>query len=394
VPGRVLLTDGQERSAVAAARSLAARGYQVGAAAHRSLAAGNWSSSCAQSFRVTDPRRSLRDHAAEIGAIAKAHDYGAVITGSDAGLLALSRHRDLLPPAVRHGLPDAEVVEDCLLKTSLAAHAERAGIACPTTIVCDRLEQAKQAAQVVGYPLMLKPRRTIFATGEGIVQRPSILIADEDALIKRFDKYGSPCLIQRRELGGICSFAGVVAEGALVAWVFSHYERTWPATAGPVSLAITAEPPAELVASVGALLRDLGWQGLFELELIERAPAEFGAIDFNPRLYGSLALGCSAGVPLAAIWADRLHGRPARPLSAAPGHTYRWGDADLRHALYALRKGSPRRFASILTPRAGTTHPYFGWRDPAPLVARGLEIARNRWHRVRRGEADEPWTSL
>jgi predicted ATP-grasp superfamily ATP-dependent carboligase len=383
-PGHVLLTDGQERSAAAAARSLAASGYEVGAAAYRPLAPGSWSSSCGGRYRVTDPRRGLRRFTQEISRIASRDQFSAVLPGSDVGLLAISRHRELLPPGVRHGLPAKEVVEDCLRKTVLAREAQLAGLDSPTTIACLDIAQAHRAAESVGFPLLLKPRRTIFHTETGIMQRPATLIRDHDELTARVPDYGTPCLMQRRERGVVVSFAGVITEGALEAWVFSRYRRTWPAQAGPVSFSVTAEPPPKLIGTVRRLLCGLGWQGPFELELIERAPGEFCAIDFNPRLYGSLALGARAGVSLAAIWCDRLLERPTpRQRFARPGWAYRWEDAELRHVALALRQRAPLRAASILIPRPRTAHPYFSWRDPAPLLARGSEIVRNLVRKAR-----------
>jgi carbamoylphosphate synthase large subunit len=48
---------------------------------------------------------------------------------------------------------------------------------------------------------------------------------------------------------------------------------------------------------VSELVGHLGWQGISELELLERRDRELLPIDFNPRVYGSLALANKAGAP-------------------------------------------------------------------------------------------------
>ena len=66
----------------------------------------------------------------------------------------------------------------------------------------------------------------------------------------------------------------------------------------------------KLRSRVSALLTDLGWEGLFELELIEREDGGWHAIDMNPRPYGSMALAIGAGCNLPALWCRHLLGAP------------------------------------------------------------------------------------
>jgi hypothetical protein len=104
-------------------------------------------------------------------------------------------------------------------------------------------------------------------------------------------------------------------------------------------------------------------------------------LDFNPRIYGSLALAVKAGTPLPAVWCDWLLKGRAADLAARPAVHYRWEDADLRNALRCLRAGELARAAAIVRPRRGVAHAYFRWYDPLPLavrVARPLNRLRRR----------------
>jgi predicted ATP-grasp superfamily ATP-dependent carboligase len=219
---------------------------------------------------------------------------------------------------------------------------------------------------------VLKPRRTVFRDGEEIRHLASALVDDAAALDLRLGEAGMPCLVQRRERGPIVSVAGVFAAGKLLAIAASRYLRTWPAAAGPVSFSRSIEPSQRLRDSVAGLLAALGWEGIFELETIERGEGDYAVLDFNPRIYGSLALAVKAGAPLPAVWCDwLLKGREAS-LTARPGVFYRWEDADLRNALACLRAGHPGHAAAILRPRRGVAHAYFRWHDPLPLAVRAL----------------------
>ncbi len=137
----------------------------------------------------------------------------------------------------------------------------------------------------------------------GVRQHTSSLVGDDASLAALLPGYGTPCLIQRREDGAVC-FSGVAADGRLLAYGVSRYGRTWPPEGGAVSFAQTIPPPAGLARRVEDLLAALGWQGVFELELIQNRTG-FAAIDFNPRLFGSLELITRAGAPLAPLGAIR-----------------------------------------------------------------------------------------
>ena len=126
---------------------------------------------------------------------------------------------------------------------------------------------------------------------------------------------------------------------------------------------------------VQALLTGIGWEGIFELELIHTEDERFIPIDLNPRPYGSMALAVAAGAPLPAIWCEWVAGGDPQPARAQPGHRYRWEDADMRNGLWQLRHGNLRAAAAAARPRRRVTHAYLRIADPLPLLVRGLNMA-------------------
>jgi thioredoxin reductase len=165
------------------------------------------------------------------------------------------------------------------------------------------------------------------------------------------------------------SFAGILADGRLLGTAMSRYLRTWYPRAGNACFSRSIEAPAWLPERIIKLLEALGWEGLFELELIERPDGSYAAIDLNPRIYGSLALAVAAGANLPALWCQWLLGRKPQRAVARPGLRYRWEEGDLRHLKWSLRHGDLREGAAIIRPRRGTVHALFNARDPGPLVA-------------------------
>jgi predicted ATP-grasp superfamily ATP-dependent carboligase len=181
----------------------------------------------------------------------------------------------------------------------------------------------------------------------------------------------------------VLSFSGVTVEGRLLTFGVSRYGRTWPPEGGAVSFAKTIAPPEGLRQKVEHLLEVLGWQGVFELEVMRRDDTGFAAIDFNPRLFGSLELITEAGAPLTAAWCDWVLGRGKTESEAKPGYHYRWEDAELRNLWRRLRRRQIRSALTVLRPRRRMTRSFFRVTDPAPLIARLLLLVNNRRRRLR-----------
>jgi predicted ATP-grasp superfamily ATP-dependent carboligase len=374
---RVLITDAEARAALAACRGLEAAGYRVTAVAGERPAASHWSRACREQIAAPDPRVDREGFAEALGEALGRSTYDVLLPGSDAALLAISEHRSQLEGAFA-GLPDHDVVRRCLNKLDLIDAASSANLEIPETELCDSAYEAASAAGRIGYPVLIKPWTSVVPEGRGVRQHASRLVEDPAELSRTVNEFGMPLLVQRRVVGAVHSLAGVRADGEMLGLAFSRYRRTWPPDAGNVSCSDTLETPPELLRRVERLLDRLGWEGIFEVELIRERSGRFTLIDLNPRIYGSLELAIRAGAPLPSIWCDWLLGKPVEPVEARAGVRYRWEDAEARNLLHLFRAGRIREAASVMRPRAGTAHAYFRLGDPAPLVARAAGMLHLR----------------
>ena len=381
-PTRVLVTNAEERSILAACRCLHAAGYEVGAVAFRPLAPTHASRGCDERLRMTDPLQDGERFVEDLRRQLTRRQYAVLLPGSDRALLAISRGRERLEGLARIGLPAPASVERSLDREVMAETAAAVGLSPPESIRCTSLEEARTAARTLGFPVILKSVRIVDQFGPAIHQtRPSLRIATEDELAERVPGHDGAFLVQRAESGPTLSVGGVTAGGRLLGVAMARYRRTWPVEAGNVAFSETIAPPPQLEEMVQALVAGVGWEGIFELELIQAAGDRFVPIDFNPRPYGSMTLAVAAGAPLAAVWCDWLLGRDPQPVRARPGYRYRWEDADLRHLLWQLRNGNFRAAAEVARPRRRVAHAYFRITDPLPLLMRGLGMARGRAER-------------
>ena len=380
---RVLVTDSDERSALAACRGLAAAGFDVTAGVSVRPSPGAWSRSVRRRVRLPEPRLDEAAFVAALERELRKQPHDVLLCATEAAALAVSAHRDRVEGLCRHGLPSHDVLERCLEKGELLEIAAAAGLDAPPSSLCESAEEAQRAAARFGFPAMVKPHRSLTGFGTSRAHASSVVIESPEALADAVARFGLPLVVQRREAGAaIYSVGGVFAGGRLLASAVSHYVRTWPRRAGSASFSETVDAPPSLLTRVERLLSLLGYEGLFEVELIV-VDSEFATIDFNPRIYGSMALAEAAGANLAAIWCDHLLDGGAATTAARAGVRYRFDDAEARNALFALRRGRLGEFLGICRPRARVTHAYFRWSDPGPFAGRVAQLCWNGLRRAR-----------
>lgn len=389
--GRVLVTDAETRAALAAVRGLADAGFEVAAAgtSQPRVAAAHLSRSAGERLTLPDPLGSQPAFVAAVERVVAGGRFSLLMPGNDASLRAVSAGRARIEPHVLLGLPEHDRVERSLDKTDLATAAARHDLAPPETIVCSDAAQALAAGWELGFPVVIKPVSSIIDRAHR--REGSVLVEGPDAVDRAISRFGGSGLVQRRVGGDVVSFAGVFAAGRLIGEAFSRYHRTWHPEAGNACFSQTADAPATLRRRVISLLEDLGWEGLFELELIENRDSGWHVIDMNPRPYGSMALAIAAGANLPGIWCEYLTGHRPREVRARPGVFYRWTDADVRHGVHRLRARDWAAAAAVLRPHRGVVHPYVRGSDWGPGVSRLLELgglAVNRRAAARRSMSD------
>jgi predicted ATP-grasp superfamily ATP-dependent carboligase len=366
---RVLVTDGEERAGLAVCRALAGAGHSVTLAASRAAAPGHWSRSCARRVRAPSALHG-EGFVAAIAAALRSGGCDALLVGSDAALRAISAARAALPEDVLLGLPPHEIVLRSLDKDVLRLEAARAGLAQPRTVTCPSVGAALDVADEIGFPLIVKPPQSLVGGAQTLRRVPARLARGRIELEHAIGAAGGAALLQRfHHDASVLSFAGVCLPARFAGLLSARWLRRWPPCAGAASFCETESPPAALVDAAHALLRNIGWQGIFELELLDLGGGRFAAIDLNPRPFGWMTLALRAGVNLPAAWLDWLGGLEPPSLVARAGVRYRWEEGDLRHLVWQARRGRTRAALDVLRPRRRVAHAYFELLDPLPLAA-------------------------
>lgn len=337
--------DSQSRTALVAARALAAGGYRVAATVSGPRSLVGASRSCARAVPLPPIGDESFD---ELLADAVAHGgYACVLPASDDAVAKLE--------------PEAAGLLD---KRALAERAAGAGIASPEAAAFDDAAALLAAADDLGYPAILKPVRSVW--------RP--FLVRSAAELRASPPPSGPLLVQPYLTGTLRAVGGVTWRGELVAAVHQRYLRTWPPGAGGASAAVSVAPDAALEERLVRLLG--GRDGIFMAQL-----AGDVLLDLNPRVYGSLPLAVAAGANLPAVYCDLVRGGPVVRRRGLEGVAFRWIEGDLRHVASQVRAGamSARGALRALRPQRGVAHSVESLRDPGPLLARArFALGRRR----------------
>lgn len=356
----VLVTDGDQRAALAVVRSLGAAGYPVYicAARRRSLAGASRYArgEAAVADALDDPQR----FAADVRALVAQWNIGVLIPIADASLLAALPDRARLPNVI---IPfaDERVVRRMADKAAVLGAASAVGIAIPRQHVANDRESLLALASDLEYPVVLKPSRSV---GEHGGRRSKLLVrhvasmAELRDAVATMDPAAYPVLVQQRIVGPGIGIFLLVWKGETLA-CFAHRRIREKPPAGGVSVyreSVAADP--DLVRRSRALLGAFGWCGvaMVEYKLDERTGTPY-LMEVNGRFWGSLQLAIDAGVDFPSLLLDAALGNVRPPVTAyTTGIRSRWFWGDVDHLLARLRRssaalslppGAPGRWAAL-----------------------------------------------
>ncbi len=358
----ILVTDGEQRSALALVRSLARAGHKVYvcSASGRSLAGA--SRHARGEARAAAPLRDAARFAEDVATLIARWKVDLLIPVSEAALLALLPLRERFSAATIP-FPDEPTFRRICDKAELLAVAPRAGIAVPEQFRVESAEDAR-ALDVASleYPLVLKPSRSVnemaantpraaggTAARPGSNARAKLTVrhaADPGEMARALAELGEagdaafPLLVQRRIVGPGIGIFLLVWEGRTLA-TFAHRRIREKPPSGGVSVyreSVAADP--DLVARSRALLDHFGWCGVAMIEYkVEARTGTPYLMEVNGRFWGSLQLAVDAGVDFPALLVAAAGGEAQEPVeSYAVGVRSRWLWGDVDHLIARMRR--------------------------------------------------------
>jgi predicted ATP-grasp superfamily ATP-dependent carboligase len=383
----VIVTDGEQRAALAVVRSLGESGYKciVTSSSPGSIAAG--SRFAARTVRVPSALERPAEFADAIVALVAAERAAVVLPIAEASLLAILPVRARLLPAIVP-FPDIESFNALTDKERLLEEASRLGIAIPAQeIVRDRGSLASMDLSALRYPIVLKPARSV-SESAGVRSTFSVSYASDASDLERklraLPSAAFPLLLQQRVVGPGIGIFLLLWDGELKAQ-FAHQRLTEKPPSGGVSVYCeSVEIDAGLRDRSRALLDRFGWRGVAMVEYKrDSATGQPYLMEVNGRFWGSLQLAIDSGVDFPRILVACALGEKTQAMPAyRVGIRSRWWWGHIDHLVARVRRSagadplpsntrSARRTLGdlLLGPLRRDDHEeVLRWTDPRPFL--------------------------
>ncbi len=378
---KALVTNATEDGGLAAARSLAAAGFDVIGAEARRLPWGVRSRYMKEHYDLGGS--DFRPFADALVRLVEAVRPDVFLPIGTRGTLTAVRHREALAAMTALNVVDEAAFMTAFDKAVCAAECRRLGIACPDVYSFEEaravLEQAPGRAAVVVKP----PWDVGAARGVCYVREPAALREAVERCARLYGGY----LIQDCIPGGVEAMKTVVLlftpRSDLAAAFTTQKIRQWPRTGGPTAAGrSTAE--RDLVELVLPFFRHWRWRGAAEVELkLDARDGRHKVIEINPRFPAYLRFARSCGLDLPLLAARLALGDERVPPRAFPG--YRVGRRYVAPTLFARTVRDDVRahgfgvaLRTARTDLRGAAAGILGLlADPLPLLARTLLPTRS-----------------
>lgn len=294
---RVLVLDGMWNKSLAAVRALARRGLEVTAGEYTRWATALFSKHCSERFIYPSPltRPAVFLHDLEKKLETGKYDVVFPMEWTTQSLLADPETRSRLERFVRIPFGDSSVAALLNDKSFVMRKAETLGIATPRTWHPLSVDDVREIAGELSYPLLIKPRSSSGSRGILPVADSQDLLA---AYLRVHAQYPLPILQERIPSGGeslgVCVLLNAASE---VRATFAYRKiRQYPMQGGPSTLRESIRHDG-IAAAAARFLQSVKWTGVAHLEfMVDPRDGIPKLLEVNPRFWGSLALAVEAGV--------------------------------------------------------------------------------------------------
>lgn len=386
-PGSVIITDGNERSALAVTRSLGRRGLSVYVGAETPGSLSGASRYCAQSFVYPSPWRQPEAYVSCLIEAVRRWNVTVIFPMTDLAVELIGEQQHRLGGEVVLPVASLDQYHQLSDKYQLTAWAEKQGIPVPHTIFVPDGVVAKVIDRIAAWPVVVKPGRSLLKV-DGVWKKTTVLYAHDPHELRRLYHevwyLAWPSMIQQRISGEGQGVFGLFDRGKSLV-LFSHRRlRERPPSGGVSVLRESIQLPQPMTDYAVRVAQSADWDGIAMVEFkVDRQSQIPYLMEVNGRFWGSLQLALDAGVDFPWLL-YQFATTGAISGDASPyriGIRSRWWLGDLDHVLLrwwkserelALPPGSPSRwttlwnFLNVLDPN--TKSEVFRLSDPKPGV--------------------------
>lgn len=386
----VLVTDGQQRSALAAVRSLGEARHSVHVASLSGRSIAGRSRYARSDSRVPKPAATPREFAETIHDIVRKRDIDLLLPMTDASIEAILEEEGFGEQVIIP-LPSREAYRAASDKVSLLDAARTVGIEAPRSI---RVEEPADVSDIplgrFSPPLVIKPGRSLAESTDRRIETGVRYASGRKELVRKLRNLPEPVfpLLVQEYVQGVGEGVFLLRWNGRTIASFAHRRiREKPPSGGVSVYRESVAPDPILLEASERLLDQFDWRGvaMVEYKRSDRDDIPY-LMEVNGRFWGSLQLAVDAGVDFPNLLVSLALGNdpePATSYRAGVRSRWWWGDVDhliarLRGAVPVGRNDSePDRLGALaeflILWRPGDRSEVFRWSDPLPFLAESRE---------------------
>jgi predicted ATP-grasp superfamily ATP-dependent carboligase len=336
--GRVLILDANQRSALAATRSLGRQGLFVVTADETVGTLAGASKFCREKGCYPSPVAHPMEFLEGVAAQCAAFKIDLLLPMTDRTVPLILQHRDRLP-GVRIPFVSPSAYEAVSDKWALFQLAERLGISTPATRFAINQGDLLAAAREMAYPLVIKSCRSALPVSSPVRYATSKRELEWIAAHSP-PSHDAPYLVQEFVAGRGQGIFALYDQGKALDFFAHRRLREKPPSGGVSVFSESVAVDPQMKAMAARLLDAVGWHGVAMVEFKVTSEGKPYLIEVNARFWGSLQLAIDAGVDFPWMLYKLGMGQNVEPVGGYKlGMKNRWLLGDLDH-LYLLMKSN------------------------------------------------------
>lgn len=349
----ILITDGENRSSLAATRSLGRKGHRIVVSGRFLRNISSASRYCTKRYEVADPMESETTYIHDIENILIENAIDIVLPMTEPTIRALLQHAAALPDRTRIASPPWDVMEKALDKMLLIKIAQQNNVPTPLSIFIRNREdffvqQPNSSNLPFDFPVVVKPYMSRIPTNRGYIHGGVMYASTPDELCSLYSRkecLDYPSIIQEKIVGpGTAIFTLFDKDRPLA--LFSHRRLREKPPSGGVSVLSESIPLDDgMMEDSIRLLTAIGWTGVAMVEF-KRDERDGCAklMEINGRFWGSLQLAIDCGVDFPSLLVDYIQGKKPEQtiVEYNIGHRLKWFLGTLDHLIIRLRNNNTR----------------------------------------------------
>lgn len=320
---RVLVTDGNNRAALAITRSLGRHQYTVFVASESESSLAGASKYCQKCFTYTNPDFNSIQFQEDILEIVRLQKIDILIPAAETTTLQCLKLKDKLQHECKLPFQKFTAVDLAASKLEVLKIAQELNIPIPDTYFMETKKDIREAfafCKKQQYPIVIKTSRSRLENNNKNINLRAQYASNEKDVFEIIDQYPDeafPILIQKRINGPGVGLFACLDNGYPIA-TFSHKRIREKPPSGGVSVLRKSYPINPTIRKNAInLLTKIKWSGVAMVEFKKDEKSDdFKLMEINGRFWGSLQLAIDAGVDFPYIVAQIAEGKRVMPIQS------------------------------------------------------------------------------